>query len=146
MLGQIALTVLHRKFVQLCETLHWIWKLLVVITARQASNLKKRQRRLKRGSGKVRGESAMLGNGKDDRDEIGIQNVMDRQLSPEFAAELVELRQILLDGLDTELRQIALWKMEGFSNAWIAEKMRCTTRSIQRKLEAIRMVWDRATL
>ena len=50
----------------------------------------------------------------------------------------------MLDRLsDTILRAIALWKMEGFTTEEIASKLDCTTRTVERKLQLIRRLWDR---
>jgi DNA-directed RNA polymerase specialized sigma24 family protein len=48
----------------------------------------------------------------------------------------------LLDCLgDDELRAIALWKMEGYSNDEIAGKLDCTPRTVGRRLQFIRQIW-----
>ena len=44
-----------------------------------------------------------------------------------------------LDSLgDDTLKAVALWKLEGYSNEEIAAKLRCVTRSVERKLNVIR--------
>ena len=48
----------------------------------------------------------------------------------------------LLDALDDDtLRNIAVWKMEGWNGQEIAEKLGLTRRSVERKLERIRELW-----
>ncbi len=42
---------------------------------------------------------------------------------------------------DRELRQIALWRLEGYTNREIAGRLDCTERSIERPLERIRSKW-----
>ena len=42
---------------------------------------------------------------------------------------------------DPGLHQIALWKLEGYTNAEIAEQLECTLRTVERKLERIRAYW-----
>lgn len=50
----------------------------------------------------------------------------------------------LLDVLgDEQLRQIAIWKMEGFTNAEIAEKCGRVIPTVERKLQRIRGIWSR---
>ncbi len=39
---------------------------------------------------------------------------------------------------DPEFRQIALWRLEGFTNREIADRLDCTELSVERKLERIR--------
>src|SRR5256714_3134997 len=53
-----------------------LWKVLVVITARKALDLVARERRLKRGGGAVRGDSALLGPGDDPGAGRGLEEVV----------------------------------------------------------------------
>ena len=47
-----------------------------------------------------------------------------------------------MDVLDSDtLRKIAQWKMEGYKNEEIADRLGLTRRSIERKLQWIRKVW-----
>jgi DNA-directed RNA polymerase specialized sigma24 family protein len=63
--------------------------------------------------------------------------------TPELAAQLVEQYQILLERLgDDKLRQIAVWKLEGWTNGEIAGKLNCSRRTVIRKLETIRLIWS----
>jgi DNA-directed RNA polymerase specialized sigma24 family protein len=104
-----------------------LWKLLVVLTARKASHLLRDERCLKRGGGAATGAAKEL------------ERVLSPEPSPEFAAELAENCQVLLDRLqDEELRSIALRKMEGFTAAEIAGLLDCAPRTIERKLRLIR--------
>ena len=58
-------------------------------------------------------------------------------------AIIEEEGQRLLEALEDEkLQQIALWKLEGYTNDEIAEKLDLTTRSIERKLQRIREKWS----
>jgi DNA-directed RNA polymerase specialized sigma24 family protein len=43
---------------------------------------------------------------------------------------------------DPELRRIALWKLEGYTNPEIAAQLQCTVRTVERKLERIRAYWE----
>jgi DNA-directed RNA polymerase specialized sigma24 family protein len=105
-----------------------LWRLLVVITARKAAHLKRDAGRKKRG-GAV-GEDAAL------------DEVLDAGPTPEFAVQMEEESQRLLERLgDDELRAVALWKMEGYSNEEIAQRLDCGLRSVSRKLLVIRAIW-----
>ena len=42
---------------------------------------------------------------------------------------------------EAELRSIALWKLEGYTNEEIAAKLDCVPRTIERKLHVIRRLW-----
>jgi DNA-directed RNA polymerase specialized sigma24 family protein len=49
----------------------------------------------------------------------------------------------LLDQLPDEmLRQVALLTLEGYQPKEIAEKLGCVRRTVERKLERIRDIWD----
>lgn len=76
----------------------------------------------------------------DDRDALAL--AVSREPSPDSAVIIAEQVQELLDALpDLILRQIAEWRMDGLSNAEIAGKMGCAVRTVERKLERIRMIW-----
>jgi DNA-directed RNA polymerase specialized sigma24 family protein len=118
-----------------------LWRLLVVITARKATRLRKHERRQKRGGGRVRGESAFLSPG-DRENQPKDDAFVDREPSPEFAAAVAEELQRLLDSLgDEKLRQIAMLKMEGYENREIADKLACGLRTVERRLRGIREIW-----
>jgi DNA-directed RNA polymerase specialized sigma24 family protein len=118
-----------------------LWRLLVVITARKALDLLEREGRLKRGGGRLRGESALLDAA--DPADRGIEQVVGDEPTPEFAAQVAEECQRLLDKLgDDELRSIAVWKMEGNSNEEIAGKLGCALATVERRLRVIRRLWE----
>jgi DNA-directed RNA polymerase specialized sigma24 family protein len=121
-----------------------LWNLLVVITARKVAALKARQQRLRRGGGKVRGDSAFLGPaGADEQDRQGIENVIGDAPTPDFAAQVAEEYQLLLAGLeDDTLRSVAVWKLEGYTNEEIAGKLDCSVATVERKLRRIRNAWE----
>lgn len=110
-----------------------LWQILVMLTARKASNLKRAHNRQKRGGGRVRGESVF--------EEDGMYQVVSQEPTPETAALLAEEIQSLLDRLDDpDLKQVALWKLENYTNREIAEKLGRSTRSVIRKLNLIREI------
>jgi DNA-directed RNA polymerase specialized sigma24 family protein len=120
-----------------------LWRLLVVITDRKAISQARRERRAKRGGGKVLAESALPRD-----DESGLDEPLNRQAgrepSPAFAAEVAEECRRLLGLLkDPELRSIASWKMEGHSIEEIAAKLGCVPRTVDRRLRLIRARWEK---
>jgi DNA-directed RNA polymerase specialized sigma24 family protein len=121
-----------------------LWNLLVVITARKVAALMARQQRLRRGGGKVRGDSAFLGSsGTEEQDRQGIENVIGAAPTPDFAAQVAEEYQLLLAGLeDDTLRSVAVWKLEGYTNEEIAGKLDCSVATVERKLRRIRNAWE----
>ena len=42
---------------------------------------------------------------------------------------------------EPELRQIALWKVEGYTNEEIAARLDCVPRTVERKVCRIRLLW-----
>jgi DNA-directed RNA polymerase specialized sigma24 family protein len=119
-----------------------LWPLLVIITARKALQLLRQQGRQKRGGGAVRGDSAFQPAAAGD-DEPGLEQVVGSEPTPEFAAQMAEECQRLLGQLgDGDLREVAVWKMEGYSNEEIAAKLGCVPRTVERKVALIRSLWE----
>jgi RNA polymerase sigma factor (sigma-70 family) len=120
-----------------------LWRLLVVITARKALDQLDREHAKRRGGGTVGGESRIS---TIDGDDAGIQAVVGDEPTPEFAAQVAEEYDRLLGALDDDvLRRIAVWKMEGFTNDEIAGKLNCSLRTVNRKLDTIRIIWNEAS-
>jgi DNA-directed RNA polymerase specialized sigma24 family protein len=119
-----------------------LWQVLVMITARKATNQRKHDRRQKRGGGLVRGESVFV-TGQSDPDWAGIDQVVGAEPTPEFASQVGEECQELLDRLnDSTLQNVALWKLEGCTNDEIAGRLECKIRTVERKLQLIRQLWS----
>jgi DNA-directed RNA polymerase specialized sigma24 family protein len=117
-----------------------LWRLLVVITARKALDLLKRRGRLKHG-GRPRGEAALLDPA--DPSNADLEQVVGDEPTPEFAAQVAEECQRLLDKLgDDELRKVAVWKMEGDTNEQIAERLGKALATVERRLRVIRKLWE----
>ena len=118
-----------------------LWKLLLTITARKAGKQIRSNMAQKRGGGMTRGESVFFKPG----DEMGpglAGNAIALDPTPEFAADVVQECESLLGNLDDEvLREIAMMKLEGYTNDEISEKLQCATRSVERKLKRIRAIW-----
>jgi RNA polymerase sigma factor (sigma-70 family) len=109
-----------------------LWRILVTITRRKALDQVERQGRQKRG-----GEAAGQENG-----GSRIDQVTGAEPTPEFAALLAdECRRLLVSLADERQRQIAVLRMEGYTNDEIARRLGCGVRSVVRKLELIRKTW-----
>jgi DNA-directed RNA polymerase specialized sigma24 family protein len=106
-----------------------LWQILVLLAARKAVTLARHEGRLKRGGG-VQDEAG------------GLAQVVGDEPTPEFAAQVAEECARLLDVLGAELRQVALWKMEGDTNQEIACRLNCVERTVERKLRTIRGLWE----
>jgi DNA-directed RNA polymerase specialized sigma24 family protein len=119
-----------------------LWHILVTITTRKALQLLRHEQRQKRGGGAVRGESGFHDGAGADSEGAGPEQIIGSEPTPEFAAQAAEEYELLLARLgDAELRKVAVWKMEGYSNQEIADKLGCVTRTVERKLGLIRILW-----
>jgi RNA polymerase sigma factor (sigma-70 family) len=119
-----------------------LWRLLVTITARKAIDLLERERRQKRGGGKVRGDSVFPDNS--GSGAAGLEQVVGHEPSPDFAAQVAENFQRLLDKLpDDELRSIAVWRMESHTNGEVAARLGCAVPTVERRLRVIRKCWEK---
>ena len=117
-----------------------LWRLLVTITLRKARNTVRNHRRDRRDVGREQTESASVG----DTSCPGwaLEQMDAAGPSPGEAAVLNEALERRLACLgDPELRQVALWRLEGYTNRDIAKRLECTERSIERRLERIRSKW-----
>jgi DNA-directed RNA polymerase specialized sigma24 family protein len=120
-----------------------LWQMLVAIAAHKACDLDRRERRVKRGGGKVRGDSAFV-IGRDGEERGGIDAIIGNAPTPDFTAQVAEECRLLLDALTVKrMRQIALLKMESFTHEEIREKLGCSLATINRDLRKIRRIWDK---
>ncbi|HEV3261787.1 MAG TPA: ECF-type sigma factor [Gemmataceae bacterium] len=118
-----------------------LWQLLVLLTARKASNMVRDERRLRRGGGKVWNASALPRRGSPQGPALA--DVAGREADPEMAAQMAETCRELLGRLgDATLQEIAMWKMEGHTNEEIAAKLGRSVGTVERKLHLIRVIWE----
>jgi RNA polymerase sigma factor (sigma-70 family) len=121
-----------------------LWALLVVITAGKAGDLRQHQGRQKRGGGKVGGESVLDEAFGDPEGAGGINQVVGAEPTPELAAQVAEEFERLLAKLPSaEVRRVAVWKMEGYTNDEIAALLPCARATVERRLQLIRSVWSK---
>jgi DNA-directed RNA polymerase specialized sigma24 family protein len=113
-----------------------LWRLLVVITERKALDQVQRERRQKRGGGKILGTSDLA-----DADRGG-GGAASPEPTPEFAALVAdECRRLLGRLRDDSLREVARLRMEGYTNEEVADRIGCSLRSVARKVELVRRTW-----
>jgi DNA-directed RNA polymerase specialized sigma24 family protein len=106
-----------------------LWAILVTIAGRKVADQVERANALKRGGGMIRVEAEAL--------ELAVG----REPSPEFAAMVAEEFTCLLDRLgDATLREIAVWKMEGYTSRQIGDRLGCSVRTVANKLDLIRKI------
>jgi len=101
-----------------------LWRLLAARTISRAIDLIRRHR-----PGEVPGAH-------------DLEQLLNREPTPEEAAETADECRRLLDLLaEPELREIALWKVEGYTNEEIAARLDCVPRTVERKVRRIRLLW-----
>ena len=77
----------------------------------------------------------------------GFQELEAAEPTPETVAQVSEeLRRLLSELEDDELRRIAVAKMEGYTNVEIAKDLGKSVSSIERKLGLIRTIWGADSL
>ncbi len=109
-----------------------LWRLLIVITARKAARVLRSEMRAKRGGG-LR------------REDIELESVVGDAPSPAFAAQCADECRAMLALLgDETLAAVAVQKMEGYSAAEIAGRCDVAVRTVERKLQLIRQIWEAA--
>jgi DNA-directed RNA polymerase specialized sigma24 family protein len=129
----------HGRFPELLHRDN-LWRLLVTITLRKAHDLRRAERRRKRGGGEVLTESELAV-------EAGLEQLVSHEPSPELAAQVAEQCRLLLGCLDDPaLQSLALWKMEGYTNDELAARLGCGLRTVERKLRLIRQLWREAAV
>jgi RNA polymerase sigma factor (sigma-70 family) len=118
-----------------------LWMLLVQITLRKASNTANRHRQGRRDVQREADAGAPAGDGSEARDAF-ITQIEDHCPTAAEAAILNEALEERIQALrEPELRQIAQRKLEGCSNQEIAAELKCTVRTVERKLGRIRAYW-----
>jgi DNA-directed RNA polymerase specialized sigma24 family protein len=129
------------RFPQLHDRLD-LWQLLVLLTARKAIDLAQHERRQKRGGGALLDEAALPYPVDSSAQGAPLEQFAAPEPTPAFAAQVAEECRRLLERLDSaDLRQVALLKVEGYSNEEIAAQLGCGLRTVERRLRLIRTMW-----
>jgi DNA-directed RNA polymerase specialized sigma24 family protein len=115
-----------------------LWRLIVQITVRKVVSQRRRQTRKRRGAGRELNESALRGPNAFDDPQL-LATVVGNEPTPEFAVMMAAEVDRMLERLaDSQLQQLAVGKMEGFSNAEMAARLHCSPRTVERRLRLIR--------
>lgn len=109
-----------------------LWQMLMIIASGKVVDAKRREFSQKRGAGQVV------------RSAIELEQVLQgHESDPTVAAMIADQFEHLLGLLEEqELQEIALLKMEGFSNEEIGTKLQASERTIKRRLAMIRRIWE----
>ena len=78
-------------------------------------------------------------------DDPDLEALLGSEPTPDFVASAAAEE---VDALINELpkdshRQVALWRLEGYTHQEIAEKLNCTVRTVERKCDMIRKSLER---
>lgn len=116
-----------------------LWAILFTIVVSKAAQYTRSEMRQKRGGGKVIHASVIAG---DESSCDLFANLQSAEPTAADAAAMVEdLRNLLEELDDGNLRQIAIWKMEGYTNREIANMIGKSEPTVERKLKIIRETW-----
>ena len=121
-----------------------LWKLLVQITLRKARNTANRHLLARRDVRRDASGNAAPADDFDDPAALLNQLDMDEPTPAEAALLNEALEQRFQALCEPELRVIAQKKIEGYTNQEIAGELKCTVRTVERKLERIRTYWGKA--
>jgi len=115
-----------------------LWKLLMKITLHKVFHLLRDQNCQKRG-----GEWKQLESIEEADKESVLSQLAGREPSPELAAQFAEEYERLMHKLpNATLTEVAVLRMEGYSNAEIAARLGKTERTVERKLNLVRQIWE----
>lgn len=120
-----------------------LWHLLLTITARKVSH---RHRHDQQDCRDVRRNlsASIFVPASDSNPRLEFGHAVSREPTPEFAAEFAETCDSLYQSLgDTDLQQVVTLRMEGHTDGEIADLLKCSRRTVQRRLEVIRRHWIR---
>ena len=144
------------RFTQLLDRDN-LWPLLMAITTHKSVDLIRGQNRRKRGGtggSKEPGSAAPSNSNRSAPTSTGasagacsLSEILSREPTPEFAAEMSDQLERLLAKLDStgdpDLRRIALLKLEGYRTGEIAERIGCVARTVERKSRLIAQLWGK---
>ena len=113
----------QRRFPKLNDR-HDLWQILVMLTARKAIDALRRA-------------------GNHPVEPLDPENLIGPEPTPAFAVEVADACRELLARLpDDSLRDIALLKLEGYTNDEIAARLERSRATVERKLAYIRRTWE----
>ncbi len=115
-----------------------LWSLLFAIVVHKSTDLIRYENRRKRG-------------GTGDQEKclraVPLSQIIEERASPSFAMQMSTEFESLMKKLekadDPDLHRIAVAKMTGESNVEIAKRLGCVRRTVERKIQLIRRIWEK---
>ena len=119
-----------------------LWQILFMLVSRQATHTKRDAVRQKRGGGRVRGGSGVRQKGEWESSD-GFDQFEGQQELGSIANQMAELVESLTHELgDPVLAELAVLKLQCFTEDEIAEKQNCSVSTVRRRLATIRETWS----
>jgi DNA-directed RNA polymerase specialized sigma24 family protein len=132
--------VAHGRFRRLNDR-HDLWRLVAKITVRKALSQIERQGAIKRGGCRLVNEAGLAGRDTSNAGP-GLDGFVGREPRPDLLAIAGDEYQRLWSKLGNDsLRRVLELSLEGYSREEIAARIWFSTKTVDRKLEAIRTVW-----
>lgn len=119
---------------------HDLWRLLLTITENKARNQIRHEMAQKRGAGGVRGDSVFFSAAESER-RGGFDQFASIEPTPEDVAVMEETIGELLQRLTVEQREIAIKKLQGYSNREISDQVSLSVATVERRLRQTRECW-----
>jgi DNA-directed RNA polymerase specialized sigma24 family protein len=113
-----------------------VWNLLGVMTVRKARQAIRREMADKRGGGQILNEAGLSS-------PAGSPPALDAVPASQLGPEFDFLAEEMLANLPDELRTVAVLRLMGHTNPEIATQLDWTLRKVERKLQLIRLRWEK---
>lgn len=115
-----------------------LWRLLVKMTARKAIDHWRREMGVDNGGGNVQNEASLENsNGA----IVGLDQWIADNNTPELEAIMIEACSERLKVLPSRLQDLALAKLEGYTNREVGQRLGITERAVEYGLKTIRKKW-----
>ncbi len=115
-----------------------LWRLLSMMTVQAARKLMIREGAEKRGGGNVKTESDIA--------DLDFQATnLDALFGSVSTAECDMICEDLMGRLDDDQREIVILRLAGYTNLEIKSLLECSLRSIERRLQLVRAIWEAST-
>ena len=111
-----------------------LWNLLATYTARKVARQRRSESAAKRGGGQVLVEA-----------ELADAQRLDALIGGLPTQELDVQAAEFIEQLPADLQELAMLRLLGYSTREISQQLDCTQRKVQRKLELIRLEWERSS-
>jgi DNA-directed RNA polymerase specialized sigma24 family protein len=119
-----------------------LWQVLITLVDRRFADERRRHFAQRRTPGAAPAEERPPRPDGGEKVRGDMDDLISEDPTPEFAVMFQEELLLRLQQLPKpELREIAVAKMEGWTNEEIAQRLNCVVRTVERRLEMIREIW-----